>query len=122
VDADGRAKTQNSGLLIRGFGVRAFEGIAPAFGSPDLSAQLYGILPAYHEGWAGARPTSIDQATYAPPDMPLRNLGHVRPPVRDILVCGPPYLRRLFSLHCTLPASLIGFSGVEYRADQYRAE
>src|SRR5690348_2955712 len=93
--------------LIRGFGVRAFEGDTPAFGSPDLSTQLYGVLCAYDEGWTGARPTSIDQAAYAPPDMPLRELGRIRPPVRDILGCDPPYLRRLFSLHCTLPASLI---------------
>jgi hypothetical protein len=98
-------------LLIRGFGVRAFEGSTPAFGSPDLGAQLYGVLCAYDKGWAGARPASIDQAAHAPPDMPLRELGRVRPPVRDILGCGPPYLRWLFSLHCTLPASLIGSRG-----------
>jgi hypothetical protein len=98
-------------LLIRRFEVRAFEGRTPAFGSPDLSAQLYGVLCAYDEGRTGARPTSIDQAAYAPPDMPLRELRRVRPPVRDIVGCGPPYLRRLFSLHCTLPASLIGSRG-----------
>jgi hypothetical protein len=92
-------------LSIREFGVRAFEGSTPAFGSPDLSTQLYGVLCAYDEGRTGARPTGKDQAAYAPTDMPLRELRRVRPPVRDILGCGPPYLRRLFSLHCTPPAS-----------------
>jgi hypothetical protein len=101
-------------LLIRGTRV-------PALGAPDLSAQLYGVLCAYDERWAGARPTSIDQAAYAPPDVPLRELGGIRPPVRDILGRGPRCLRRLFSLQYTLPANLAD-SEVKYRADQYRAE
>jgi hypothetical protein len=100
-----RGKPATLELLTRGFGVRAFAGISHPFGSPDLSTQLYGVLCAYDEGRTGARQTSIDQAAYAPPDMPLRELGGIRPPVRDMVGRGPRCLSRLFSLQYTLPSA-----------------
>ena len=77
-----------------------------AFGSPDLIPQIFGILSAYDERRAGARPTGVHQSTHAAPDMPVGELGRVRPPIRNILVCGSQFLRQLIFLHCVLSASL----------------
>lgn len=56
--------------------------------SPDLSAQGHGILRAYNKRRAGAWPSRVNQAAHASPDMPVRELGGVGPPVRHVLVQG----------------------------------
>src|SRR5690242_10678262 len=50
---------------------------------------------------------------------PLRELGRVRPPVRDILMRGSPGLRRLLFLHHALPARKLS---TKHRSEQYRSE
>src|SRR5262249_24786576 len=95
--------------LIRGSRVRALEGRHPALGSSHLLAEVHRVLAAYYDRWAGARPQSVDQAAHAPPDVPMRELGRVRPPVRDILGRGSPGLRRLLFL-CHAPPSQSGSS------------
>src|SRR5215467_5911617 len=107
-------------LLILGFRVRAFEGRHPAFGSPDLSKQVRRILRTYDHWRAGARPPSVDQTAHAPPDVPVRELGRIRPPVRNLSVGSPERLRLLLFLHRDLPASPTTLA--KSRTDQYRAE
>ena len=82
-----------------------------AFGSPDLISEIHHILATYHRRWTGARPPGIYQAAHAPPYMPVRELGRVRPPIRNILVCGSQFLRQLIFLHCVLSASLESSQG-----------
>jgi hypothetical protein len=106
--------------LIRGSRVRALEGRHPALSSSHLIAEIHRVLATYYDRWTGARPPGIDQAAHALPDVPVRELGRVRPPVRDILMRSSPGLRRLLFLHHALPASLK--LSAKHRADQYRSE
>ena len=89
--------------LIRGSRVRALEGRHPALGSSHLIAEIHRVLATYYDRRTSARP----------PDVPVRELGRVRPPVRDILVRGSPGLRRLLFLHHALPASLSSRLSIE---------
>lgn len=52
-----------------------------ALGSPDLVPEIHRVLTADYERWAGARPPGVDQAAHAAPDMPVRELSRVGPPV-----------------------------------------
>jgi hypothetical protein len=57
----------------------------PAFCAPDLISQVHGILPADHNRRAGAGPTRVHEAAHATPDVPLRELSRVGPPVPNVL-------------------------------------
>src|SRR5262249_40040528 len=105
---------------IRGSRVRALEGRHPALGAPHLIAEIHRVLTTYYDRRTGARSPGIDQAAHALPDVPVRELGRVWPPVRDILVRGSPGLRRLLFLHHALPASQK--LSIKHRADQNRSE
>jgi hypothetical protein len=100
--------------------VRAFERRHPALGSSDLIAEVYRVLAAYYDRRTGAGPPGVDQAANALPDVPMRKLGRVWPPVRDIFMRGSPGLRRLLFLHHAPPASLK--LSTKHRAEQYRVE
>jgi hypothetical protein len=109
-------------LSIRGFGVRALEGRQPAFDSSHLIAEVLRVLAAYYDRRARTRPPGVDKAAHALPDVPVRELGRVRPPVRDIPMRGSPSLSRLLFLHRALPAGLEAFalSIEQSSADQNR--
>src|SRR5215475_14891697 len=89
---------------IRGSRVRALEGRHPALGAPHLIAEIHRVLATYYDRRTGARSPGIDQAAHAQPDVPVRELGRVWPPVRDILMRGSPGLRRLLFLHHAPPS------------------
>jgi hypothetical protein len=92
-----------------------------AFCSSDLITQIHGIFPAYDDRRAGTGTPCIDQAADPSPDVPLRELSRVGPPVWDFVVSGPQSLRRLFVARRAVPTS--PRSHVEqHRADQYRAD
>ena len=128
IDADhSRCRTVSDGLdtgraclLIRRSRVRALEGRHPALGAPHLIAEIHRVLATYYDRRTGARPPGIDQAAHALPDVPVRELGRVRPPVRDILMRGSPGLRRLLFLHHA-PLTQPKLS-TKHRSEQYRAE
>src|SRR6185437_16757747 len=105
---------------IRGSRVRAVEGRHPALGSSHLIAEIHRVLATYYDRRTGARPPGVDQAAHALPDVPVRELGRVRPPVWDILVRGSPDLRRLLFLHHA-PLTQPKLS-TKHRAEQYRSE
>jgi hypothetical protein len=111
--------TDRACLLIRGSRVRALEGRHPALGAPHLIAEIHRVLATYYDRRTGAR-LGIDQAAHALPDVPVRELGRVRPPVRDILMRGSPGLRLLLVLHRALPASLeaLGLGIEQNRTEQ----
>src|SRR5215468_8748315 len=90
-------------LSIRGSGIRALEEGPPVVGLSHLIAEVHRVLATYYDRWTGSRPPGIDQAAHALPDVPVRELGRVRPPVRDILVRGSPRLRRLLFLRHAPP-------------------
>src|SRR5215469_4513186 len=52
----------------------------------DLVTKVHGALAAHHLRRARPGPSCIEQARDPAPDMPVRELGGVRPPVRDLLV------------------------------------
>jgi hypothetical protein len=93
----------------------------PALGSPNLISEVHRVLAADYGGWAGARPPGVHQATHAAPDMPLRELVRIGPPIRSFLVCNSRSLRQLLFLHCA-SQPLRDVRASLYRADQYRAE
>jgi hypothetical protein len=100
----------NAKLLILGFWVRALGGCHPALGPFDLIAEIHGIFRAHYNWWAGARPPGVDQTAHASPDVPIRELGSVRPPVWNLLVRGSGRLNWLLFLHLALPAGRVGVS------------
>ena len=55
--------------------------------SPDLDEEIHRIIRAYHERWAGAWPPGVHQAADTAPDMPVRELSGIGPPVRDVFSC-----------------------------------
>jgi hypothetical protein len=57
-----------------------------ALGSPDLIPEIHRVLAADHHRWTDARPPRVHKATHAAPDMPMRELSRVRPPVRNVLM------------------------------------
>ena len=78
-------------LLIRGFsrpdaGQEMWSGRL-ALCSPDLSKQIHGAVRADYERRAAAWPPGIHQAADTAPDMPVRELSGIGPPVRDVLSC-----------------------------------
>ena len=76
-----------------------------AFGSPDLIPQIFGILSAYGERRAGARPTGVHQSTHSAPDMPVGEVSGVGPPVRNVVSGDFPSGWRLLVLHEVLRQS-----------------
>src|SRR5262249_50210656 len=107
-DSDGLNRAR-APLLIRGARGRGRSGAPlphPALGLSHLLAEAPRVLAAYYDRRTGARPPSVNQTAHALPDVPVRELGRVRPPVRDILEGGSPGLSRSLFLHNALPASL----------------
>jgi hypothetical protein len=90
-----------------------------ALGSADLISEIRRILAAHHHWWTGARPPGVDHAAHAPPDMPMRELGRVGPPVWNVLVRGSQRLRRLLLLHRTL---LVRPGSLRYSIEQISTE
>src|SRR6478752_3218513 len=52
----------------------------------DLVTKVDGALAAYHLRWARPGAPRVKQARYAAPHMPVRELGGIGPPVRDLVV------------------------------------
>src|SRR5260370_41980754 len=50
----------------------------------DLVTKVHGALAAHHLRRARPGPSRIEQARDPSPDMPVRELGGIRPPVRDL--------------------------------------
>src|SRR5690348_4020091 len=51
----------------------------------DLVTEVDGALAAHHLWWARPGAPCVKQARYAAPHVPVRELGGIRPPVRDLL-------------------------------------
>src|SRR5262245_8040417 len=56
------------------------------FRQADLVAKVDGALAAHHLRRARPGPPRVKQARHASPYVPVRELGGIRPPVRDLLV------------------------------------
>src|SRR5262249_37434132 len=68
----------------------------------DLVTKVHGALAAHHLRRARPGPARIEQARDPAPNMPVRELGGIRPPVRDLLFQAPqPGLR--VALHRSPP-------------------
>ena len=90
-------------LLIRGFGWpdvnKEMPSGRPALCLPDLGEQIRGVARPYYKRRTGARPSRIHEAAHATPDMPVRKLSGIGPPVRDALAWEFRTGRRLLILH-----------------------
>jgi hypothetical protein len=83
----------------------------------DLVTEVDGALAAYHLWWARPGAPCVKQARYAAPHVPVRELGCIRPPVRDLVVSAllPGYG---FALHRTPLEDLgIGMSSAASAAE-----
>jgi hypothetical protein len=56
------------------------------FRQADLVTKVHSALAAYHLRWARPGPSCVKQARDPSPHMPVRELGGIRPPVRDLVV------------------------------------
>lgn len=87
------------------------------FRQADLVTKVDGALAAYHLRWARPGPSCVKQARDAAPHMPVRELGGIRPPVRDLVVSAllPGYGFRLH--RAPLEDLGIGVGSAAYAAD-----